>query len=176
LRDIWTRICWRWLPFIGWMGLIYWLSAQPHLPHPARRLGLSDYLFDYGAHAGTFGFLAMLTWRAFLPDEPRLASARSAAQQERRTLCAAALWALIYAFSDEIHQRFVPGRWSSWLDCLADLAGILIAMILLATWVRYRAAILDWWHAIRARRSLGIGPRGRWSEDPKSSSSAGDRG
>lgn len=176
MRDTWNRILWRWLPFIGWMALIYWLSDQPQLPHPARRLGLSDYLFDYGAHAGAFGLLALLAWRAFSPAAPEHENATSARSRGRWTLWSAGLWALIYALLDEAHQRFVPGRWSSWRDWLADLAGILIAMILLVTWIRYESAIKGWWHAMRAHRSSRRGSRGRWAREGESSGSPNDQG
>ncbi|MBN1400110.1 MAG: VanZ family protein, partial [Anaerolineae bacterium] len=92
------------------------------------------------------------------------------------TLWSAGLWALIYALLDEAHQRFVPGRWSSWRDWLADLAGILIAMILLVTWIRYESAIKGWWHAMRAHRSSRRGSRGRWAREGESSGSPNDQG
>lgn len=40
--------------------------------------------------------------------------------------------ASVYAVSDEIHQSFVPGRDSSFIDFLTDSAGILFASFLYA--------------------------------------------
>ena len=38
--------------------------------------------------------------------------------------------AIIYAISDEIHQLFVPGRFSSINDVLIDLTGMLLAILI----------------------------------------------
>jgi VanZ family protein len=38
--------------------------------------------------------------------------------------------AFVYAISDEIHQLFVPGRFSSIKDVLVDLMGILLAILI----------------------------------------------
>ena len=54
----------RWLPLIAWMTLIFWLSAQPVVPHPGRAIGLGDHLVDYVAHAVLFGVLALCAWWA----------------------------------------------------------------------------------------------------------------
>lgn len=102
------------------------MSAQPALPHPGRRMGISDLLFDYTAHAFTFGVLTWLIWRAlntfsrggFLP----------------LSLCKASLGAALYAASDEIHQSFVAGRHAGFLDWVADLVGILVVIALLYVW------------------------------------------
>jgi len=37
---------------------------------------------------------------------------------------------LIYAISDEVHQVFVPGRFSSISDIMVDLVGILLAVLI----------------------------------------------
>lgn len=118
----------HWVPMMLWMGWIFWLSDQPKLPHPARKVGLSDYLFDYMAHAFTFGVLTALVWWAsvpyyrclpeFLPPE-----------------AFSGIFAALYAVSDELHQMFVPGRWAKFSDWLADVAGILFVVGLI-TWIR----------------------------------------
>lgn len=123
----------EWLPLLLWMAIIYWLSDQPKLPHPARKLGLSDYLFDYSSHAFTFGLLTWLAWRA-------LRGALSPLPAARRSwaLGLAGAFAALYAFLDEIHQIFVPGRWASPKDWAADMVGVLLALGLLALWERWR--------------------------------------
>ena len=122
-----------WLPLILWMAVIYWLSAQPKLPHPARKLGLSDYLFDYSAHAFTFGFLAILAWRVITVYPSVLPNALVSSPS-----LSTAAFAATYALCDEIHQIFVPGRWATLRDWLADLVGILMAVGLLILWHRRR--------------------------------------
>ncbi len=124
-----------WLPMLLWMAVIYWLSDQPHLPHPARKLGFSDYLFDYSAHAFTFGFLVVLAWRVIMLRPSFLPSILVATP-----LLSTGAFTALYALCDEIHQLFVPGRWAMLSDWLADLGGILIALGLLALWNRWRPA------------------------------------
>ena len=38
------------------------------------------------------------------------------------------LFALLYGMTDEFHQQFVPGRFSSLMDIAADVAGAVIAV------------------------------------------------
>ena len=120
-----------WLPVILWLAIIYVLSNQPSVPHPGRKIGLSDYVVDYTAHALTFGFLTLLLWRA-------LRTWRGW-RDSFRPLLGAGLLAALYALSDEIHQSFVPGRTASAKDWLADTIGILVMCALLALWQRWRA-------------------------------------
>ncbi|NLD71970.1 MAG: VanZ family protein [Chloroflexi bacterium] len=108
----------RWLPLIAWMTLIFWLSAQPVVPHPGRAIGLGDHLVDYVAHAVLFGVLALCAWWAL--GDARLARRLTG----RRRLAAALGLAMLYAVSDELHQALVPGRCATIPDLLADGAGI----------------------------------------------------
>lgn len=109
----------RWLPLLAWMGLIFFLSAQPDLPHPET--GWADLLFSSGAHAFVFGVLAVL-W------------ARALGQRKHAWLPALGL-TLLYALSDEFHQAFVPGRTPDALDVLCDGLGAALALALaLALW------------------------------------------
>ena len=137
------RLLWGWLPLVLWMGLLYWLSDQPKLPHPARKMGLSDYFFDYSAHAFSFGVLTVLAWRAFrsLSSDVVWADQAVASGRARSQILWSGLFAALYAVFDELHQRMVPGRWSSLKDWLADVAGVLVAMGFLWLWLRWRGAV-----------------------------------
>jgi len=126
---------WRWLPLLCWMAFIYFLSDQPKLPHPARKLGLSDYVFDYGAHAFTFGVLTVLVWRVLRIERNGWPSWTT-----RMPIRSAAVWAACYAASDELHQMFVPGRWAKLTDLIADGVGIAAAAGFIVLWERLGAA------------------------------------
>ena len=39
---------------------------------------------------------------------------------------------IVFPISDELYQNFIPGRTSSWLDIIADLSGVTIALFSLA--------------------------------------------
>jgi VanZ family protein len=119
------RLLWLWLPPLAWMGLIFFLSAQPDLPRaPAPWL---DTLLKKGAHACAFGVLAWLYLRGL--------RGRWRAGGVLRAVSASL--AVAYAISDEYHQTFVPGRHGAPFDVGVDAAGICAAML------------LDWWLARR---------------------------
>ena len=137
--PLFLRLVSAWLPFLAWMALIYWFSDQPKLPHPGRQVGISDYLFDYSAHAFMFGMLTL--WGGLvIKCTPFLA--RSV------PLWASGGWAALYAASDEVHQIFVPGRWAKFSDWLADVLGVLLALGTLALWRHWLAG---WFVAVRRR-------------------------
>ena len=123
----------RWLPLLGWMILIYWLSAQPAVPHPGRAIGIRDQVVDYTAHALLFAALALLVWWPL--GDPR------ALRLMPRTgrLGTALIFAALYAASDELHQIAVPGRYATLPDWLADMAGIVLVGALLWVWSLRRA-------------------------------------
>jgi VanZ family protein len=102
-----------WLPPIALMGLIFFLSAQPDL---SSGLGTWDLVLRKLAHAGIYGLLCLLWWRALRP----LGSAR-------RAIVAAWLIAVGYAVTDEWHQTFIEGRHGSPLDVLIDATGATLA-------------------------------------------------
>ncbi len=122
-----------WLPMLAWMAWIFYLSDQPSLPRPGRRVGVSDSLFDYSAHAVTFGFLAILVWRA-ITAWPRILPKWLTA----RPKLSAGIIAALYAASDEIHQSFVPGRWAKFSDWVVDVIGIVAALLLIHVWELWR--------------------------------------
>jgi VanZ family protein len=109
-----------WLPVVVWMGVIFFLSAQPDLPQPYA--GWADWLISSAAHAFVFGVLAVL-W------------ARALGKRHRGWLLALVLTGL-YALSDEFHQAFVPGRHPDPWDLLCDGFGAALGLMLLAWWQR----------------------------------------
>jgi len=111
-QHAWLRL---WLPVVAWMGLIFFLSSQPDLPHPES--GWLDNLFGVGAHTLEYGVLAALLSRAL-------------ANRKRAGLLVFAV-GVLYALSDEFHQAFVPGRTPDPWDLLCDALGVLLG---LAAW------------------------------------------
>lgn len=103
-----------WLPAAAWALVIFALSAQPWLPGPPG--GLSD----KHMHALAFGLLALACLFGLVRGEPqRLTSGRAAA---------AAVLAVLYGLSDELHQAFVPGRHADLADLAADAVGAVVAV------------------------------------------------
>ena len=103
------------------MALIFYLSAQPsvgpELPAFTRVI----------AHFSEYALLAAL-WAWALA--PRLG---------RRAIPVAAAICVLYAITDELHQRSVPGRDSDPFDVLVDCLGIAGSLSLCRAWARSRA-------------------------------------
>ncbi len=117
-----------WLPPLAWMGMIYYLSAQPTLPSPPQPW--LDTLLKKGAHFGVYAGLAFWWWRA-------LRSARETSPSHLSNgavLALAFILTVLYAASDEFHQSFTPSRQPSPWDVLIDAAGAATALGLLRRW------------------------------------------
>jgi len=109
MDDLRSRVN-RWLPALLWMGFIFFLSSQPHLPrYPTP---LIDLLLKKVAHLLEYFVLAILLHRAVGGQ--------------------GGWWALVigglYALSDEFHQSFVPGRNAELLDLTLDILGVVLGL------------------------------------------------
>jgi VanZ family protein len=107
----------RWLAVVLWMGLIFALSATPSLRSPLEPV--FDFVFRKLAHIGEYGVLTALLFGAL----------RIYIAQAGHALLTAALVAVVYAFTDEWHQMFVPGREGSLRDVGIDALGVLGAFV-----------------------------------------------
>jgi hypothetical protein len=114
-----SRWALAWVPVIAWAALIFLASAQPNL------VFLPDLTLDLVVrklgHAGVFGILALLLWRAI-----------ATTTRVRRPWAWALALAVLYAISDELHQGGVSGRHPSPVDVAIDAAGALIAIAVVA--------------------------------------------
>jgi VanZ family protein len=118
-----------WLPAIAIAVLIFTLSAQPNLQVTD---GAADLVLRKLAHMAVFGLLAAACVRGL----------GFHGITGRAALVGAVALATVYAISDEYHQTFVAGRSGSPIDVAIDLAGILVAVALLARNPRLHARIL----------------------------------
>jgi VanZ family protein len=106
-----------WAPPLALMALIFLLSAQPSLN---SGLGWIDHVGRKLVHASEYALLCFLWWRALRTVMDRV-----------RALVPALVIAVAYAATDEIHQRFVSGRHSTWVDVLIDSMGAALLALLL---------------------------------------------
>ena len=117
---------------IIYASIIFYLSSQtgqelPELPAP-----------DYVAHfIEYFGFGVLLFWWR--------SRAGALAQMRSKAFWQALLLGSFYGATDEFHQYFVPGRWSSWHDWFADTlgvaAGALAAILFIKIWLPLKIRI-----------------------------------
>lgn len=93
------------------MAVIFLFSSRPDLPR--NEIFVVDYIFKKSAHIIEY-FILVLLWNKAL---------------RTRGLSGAILISLFYAFTDEIHQLFVPGRGGQLKDVAIDSIGIILASI-----------------------------------------------
>ena len=116
----------RWGPVLIWMGVIYFFSSRPDLPHldePWLELSLRKL-----AHAIEYGILGALL-------------ARAVGVNGWRGVAFAAALGMVYAASDEWHQTFVPGRNGNLFDVSLDSVAALAGAYL---WFRFCAKSRDY--------------------------------
>ena len=109
-----------WLLVITYAAAIFLLSSSPKPPSEGD-IGLAIPFFDKIAHFFLYFGFAFMILRAAL--ETGIESA----------VCFTYLIAILYSFSDEIHQYFVPNRSCDYLDFLVDSLGISISIYLVLT-------------------------------------------
>lgn len=109
---------WRWFAVVLWMGLIFCVSAQPDLPH--HSVEALDVTFKKLGHLAEYGILAGMVFWALVQDGESI---------HTRAILGAFAFAAMYALSDELHQRFVPGRDSRALDVALDMVGAGLALL-----------------------------------------------
>jgi VanZ family protein len=119
-----TRVFFEyWLPVLAYAALIVTFSAQPRLQPPVHFSGVDKWL-----HLIEYFGLGFVLGRALRASMP-----------ERNPLVAGFLTiglGLLMAVGDEVFQSFVPGRDASHLDVMADVAGLVLAMLVYMAFTR----------------------------------------
>ena len=118
----------RWLPMMIMMGLIF-LSSADYNPYR----WLPDAWFDHSSSGGVtredvghlghyveFTLLGLTVLRAVAWDQDLTI----------RLIVFSTAFCVIYAFTDEFHQLFVPGRAFQVQDLLIDSGGVFTGMLL----------------------------------------------
>jgi VanZ family protein len=103
----------RFIPVILWMILIFSFSSRPDLP--SNKIYVVDFIFKKTAHFFEYIILFLLWYRALGKKNPGYAFMASIA----------------YAFTDETHQLFVPGRTGLLRDVAIDSTGMIISWFLI---------------------------------------------
>lgn len=112
-----------------WMAVIYLFSSMPGSGSGAQ-LTLRYLLERKGAHVIEYLILFLLSFNAFRLAYPK--------ERFGFHVSTAAALSLLYAFSDETHQLFVPGREGKISDVGIDVIGIMVGMIVVGIMKRKR--------------------------------------
>lgn len=103
----------RHVPVVVWMCLIYLMSSRTDLS--TGQVEAVDFIFKKTAHFVEYFILNLLWFRAIGIASPAQST----------------LYSLIFAFTDEIHQLFIPGRTGKLRDVGIDFVGISASSLLL---------------------------------------------
>ena len=139
---MWRARAWRYGPLLVWMLLIFLFSTggmsasnTSRIIRPVllwlfpdiseERLLFTHFIVRKAAHFTEYAILALLAARAFLGSSRELL--------RRRWFLASLALVVVYALSDEFHQRFVPTRTGSVYDSLIDISGGLTALLFFLT-------------------------------------------
>ena len=107
-----TRLA-LWGPVVLYLGLLFFLSGQREIPG-------AEYFWDKLLHTCAYAVLGVLMLRA---------SHGGLGDLRPWPAVASVLFTIGYGITDEVHQSFVPGRFSSSLDVAADAVGAIVALV-----------------------------------------------
>lgn len=136
-----------WLLCLLWAAKIFWLSTDTFSTEATRPLlaQLLELLHIHlapatfrvlhtivrkSAHLAEYGVFAFILYRAFLNRE------RLIWQSQAAVRCLAVI--AVYSLSDEFHQLFSRDRGPSLADCAIDLAGAVLALLVVRNYARIR--------------------------------------
>lgn len=139
-----------WIPVLLWMALIFSASTDAlSSGNTSRIIGpIVRWLFPSiddatlwtivavlrkSAHVVEYAILSLLVWRAL--RKPVRGDVRP--WKWSHALWALA-WAVLYSFSDEFHQGFVPSREGSIRDVGFDTAGAVLGLLTVWCWGKFR--------------------------------------
>ncbi len=109
-----------WVPPFLYMALIFVVSSleQPPLPMPEFEWLTIDKLYHFVEYAVLGGLLAI----AFVKAKP-------AVVPSKLIWLVAMVLSILYGASDEWHQTFVPGRFATLADWVADALGSIAGVL-----------------------------------------------
>jgi VanZ family protein len=113
----------QWLAVLLWMGAIFAISATPSIATPFEPT--YDFTLKKLAHVTIYGILTVLLFNAL----------RFHIRHKGHALLIAAVVAILYAFSDEWYQTFVPGHEGT----LRDVAINAVGAVGMSVWIRSRS-------------------------------------
>jgi len=113
-----AKFMFYWIPVLIWMGCIFLASSIPGSNIPSL-FSHQDIVF----HAGVYAVLGILFKRALKNQFSSIGATK--------LIVFTVLFGLIYGFTDEFHQYFVPYRNADIFDLFIDVVGTLLGSIVL---------------------------------------------
>ncbi len=103
----------RYAPVVLWMSLMFFFSSRSDLPTSGTVT--EDFFSKKFAHVFEYFILMFLMFRAV----------------GEKSTAKAFLFSLIYAFTDEIHQLFIPYRTGKLIDVGIDSLGLTLSILVI---------------------------------------------
>jgi VanZ family protein len=129
-------LLWSWAPVLIWMATILALSSQSDVPvrtNPQTGETIrTTFAAAKLAHIIEYGVLALLLLRALMSDTGGVRLSLGVA------VAVAVILSGLFGGLDELRQSFVPRREPSLVDIVLDTGAALVAVVIVAAWLRYR--------------------------------------
>ncbi len=114
----------KYIPVILWMALIFYFSSKSDLPKAESFFW--EFVFKKSGHIFVYTVLAII-WILTLDKNKYMNSF---------------LYSFAYAFTDEIHQIFVPNRTGLLRDVYIDSLGILAGLLLFNLYSKWQKKLM----------------------------------
>lgn len=114
-----------WFPVYVWAALIFYFSSGALTGSGVPSGKTFIMVSDYYKHMTGYGFLTFLLWRAFHNS------------RFRHSEIFAIVAATIYGMSTEVHQYFIPGRYSSLFDASFNFIGCVLIQPLIMLYKKF---------------------------------------
>ena len=104
----------------GWALIIMTVSSIPSIPTLKLHAGELTLRLDYLIHFLEYATLAILAYVTFSERNVKIRFRKSSV---------ITLLLIVFAFADEFHQKWIPGRSYNPADIISDITGIFAALV-----------------------------------------------
>lgn len=115
------------IPAFLYAALIFYVSGLPNVSPPDLGVSWDDKIYHFGEYF-VFSILINIALRYYSNKRIRT-----------YLYLIAALISIVFAVTDEVHQYFVPGRETAFLDFLADSLGTIAGQLFLWLYFKLRS-------------------------------------
>jgi len=131
-QEYFMEIFWKfWWPVIIWSGVIFTFSSIPYLKGPKIGLGYEDKICHF---IEFFIWGIIFIWRAGKVISAKTVIAPSTNPLVEKIFLML-LVGIIFAFVDEFHQKWIPGRGFDRYDLFSDIMGLGFSLLI---WVIFK--------------------------------------
>ena len=105
---------------IAWAVIILTISSIPSIPTLKVHAGELSFRLDYLIHIAEYGILSCFAYSTFAEKESQTVLVR---------YLLITIFLVIFAYADEFHQKYIPGRSYNLYDFISNFTGIITALL-----------------------------------------------